>query len=174
MKRTAMIALSGLAFLLAGCETVSVQPLAPEEISLSRATTTTTQFSTNFLATAMCSPDIGRIRFSGVIEGVDHTTVDGRGETHRTRQFRVKGLDGTNLDYSVTYRVIGGAEMLTWNSQLGQIPGVAAKSNHAGTLVFDPIGDGTKVVAHHAIRFIQNANGEQVVDFNEWRCQAQN
>lgn len=168
MKRYARIALA--AGLLAACDATPTEPLATDAPALARSSTTTTHFSAQFTATAMCSPEIGRIRFSGTIEGVDHTTVDRNGETHRTRQFRVKGLDGLNLDYGTRYTVIGGAEMLTWNTQIGQVPGVAAKSIHAGTLVFDPLDGGSKVVAHHAIRYVENANGELVVDFHRWSC----
>lgn len=170
MKRIATIALAGLA--LSACEAEPVQPSAANRPDLSQhATTTSTRFSTSFQATAMCGGDIGNIRFGGVIEGVDHTTVDASGETHRTRQFRVKGLDGQNLSHPIAYRVIGGAEMLTWNSQTGQVPGVPLQSIQAGTLVFDPVDGGNKVMAHHAIRFVENASGELVVDFHEWRCQ---
>lgn len=170
MKRFACIAL--VAGLLTGCGTEPTTPVSPDQLAASKgpATTTTTHFSTFFQATAMCAPEIGRIRFSGTIEGVDHTTVDRNGETHRTRQFRVQGLSGTNLDYPVTYRVIGGAEMLTWNTQIGQVPGVAGRSIHAGTLVFEPLDGGSKVVAHHAIRYVENAQGEVVLDFHEWSC----
>jgi hypothetical protein len=119
----------------------------------------------------MCGAEIGRIRFTGLIEGVDHTTVDERGETHRTRQFRVKNLTATNLDSGTTYNVIGGAEMLTWNTQQGHAPGVPAKSIHAGTLVFQPTDGGPNVIAHHSIRYIENAQGEVVLDFSSWRCQ---
>jgi hypothetical protein len=169
MKRIVTIALAALA--LSACEAGPVQPLAPNQPSLSQSTTT--HFSTSFQATAMCAAEIGHIRFSGTIRGVDHTTVDANGETHRTRQFRVRGLTGVNLNDGTEYDVIGGAEMLTWNTQIGQVPGVAGKSIHSGTLVFDPVGGGSKVVAHHAIRFVQNASGELVVDFHEWRCQTQ-
>lgn len=172
MKRPAAIAAAGLIVLLPACERDPAQILSPEPPSASTtaATTTTTHFSTLFQAVAMCGEEIGRIRFSGLIEGVDHTTVDGSGETHRTRQFRVKGLSGLNLDYGTEYRVIGGAEMLTWNTQIGQVPGNPLKSIHAGTLVFDPIDGSDKVVAHHAIRFVENAEGEEVVDFHAWSC----
>lgn len=157
---------------LAACDAAPTQPGSPDlppELS-GHVVVSTTHFSTFFQATAMCAPEIGRIQFSGIIEGVDHTTVDANGETHRTRQFRVKGLDGVNLDYATVYRVIGGAEMLTWNTQSGQVPGVPGKSIHAGTLVFDPVAGGPKVVAHHAIRFVENANGDLVVDFSDWSC----
>lgn len=174
MKGTAAFILSGLALVLSACDADPVRPSAADRPSPSRnATSTTTHFSTRFGATAMCGPEIGRIAFSGTITGVDHTTVDANGETHRTRQFRVKGLTGQNLDHPITYNVIGGAEMLTWNTQIGQVPGNPLRSMHAGTLVFDPVGGGSKVVAHHAIRFVQNARGELVVDFHEWRCRTQ-
>jgi hypothetical protein len=128
------------------------------------------QFTSFFQAIALCPPEIGRIQFSGVIEGTDHTTVDGRDETHRTRAFRVKGLNAVNLDYGTTYNVTGGAEMLTWHTQLGQTPGNAARSLHAGTLVFEPVDGGPRVIAHHAIRFIQTPSGETVLDFHQWTC----
>lgn len=177
MRNPSLFTAATLALVLAACETSPV-PTAPE--SALRATrptsTTTSHFSTTFTATALCGAPIGDIRFSGVIEGVDHTTVDGNGETHRTRQFRVKGLSGWRLPETVfnaataDYRVIGGAEMLTWNTQVGQVPGNPGRSIHAGTLVFDPIRGGEKVVAHHAIRYVENANGEVVVNFHSWRC----
>ena len=103
--------------------------------------------------------------------------MDGRGEVHRTRQFRVKGVSGWSLPETVfdvttvDFYVIGGAEMLSWNTQVGQVPGVAANSIHAGTLVFDPIHGGAKVVAHHGIRYLENANGEIVVEYSAWRCE---
>jgi hypothetical protein len=161
-----------LALLLWGCDGGPIQPALPDldAIHPSLATTTTSHFTTFFQATAMCSADIGRIRFSGIIEGVDHTTVDEQGEVHRTRQFRVKGLDGENLDYVEWYRVIGGAEMLTWNSQIGQVPGNPLRSQHAGTLVFEPLNGGSRVTAHHAIRYVEDGQGKLVVDFHEWRC----
>ena len=173
MHRTRTLLLAGLA--LSACDAGPTQPSVPTQPpsrpSLSNhASTTTTQFSVFFQATAMCPSDIGRIQFSGTIEGTDHTTVDGNGETHRTRQFRVQGLDGLNLDYGTVYSVIGGAEMLRWSTQIGQVPGVAAQSIHAGTLVFEPVGGGPKVVAHHAIRFVENADGELVVNFSSWSC----
>lgn len=156
------------------CDAGPMQPDRPDlpgaTVHASGTAVTLSHFSVFFQATALCAPEIGRIRFSGIIEGVDHTTVDGQGETHRTRQFRVKGLGGENLDFPVFYNVIGGAEMLTWHTQLGQTPGVPGRSFHAGTLVFDPIDGGHKVVAHHAIRFVENAEGELVIDFHEWRC----
>jgi hypothetical protein len=105
-----------------------------------------------------------------MIEGTDTTTVDGRGETHRTRQFRVKDLTAINLDYGTTYTVIGGAEMLSWNTRLGHTPGVPSKSIHAGTLVFEPTDGGPNVVAHHTIIYVENAQGEVVLNFTSWRC----
>ncbi|HEV2733791.1 MAG TPA: hypothetical protein VGV85_03095 [Longimicrobiaceae bacterium] len=183
MRRPAPIA-AALALALAACDTGPVLPggaAAPDAAlgarqPASTATTTSTHFTTTFTATALCGAPIGDIRFSGVIQGVDHTTVDGNGETHRTRQFRVKGLSGWTLPETVfnaataDYRVIGGAEMLTWNTQIGQVPGVPGRSIHAGTLVFEPIGGGDRVVAHHAIRYVENAKGEMVVDFHAWSC----
>lgn len=169
MKQTVSVAI--LALLAGGCSVLPTEPTAPLQANLSsHATTTTTRFSTPFQATAQCGSSIGRIQFSGIIEGVDHTTVDGRGETHRTRQFRVKGLDGVNLDYGTLYKVQGGAEMLTWHTQIGQVPGNPSRSMHAGTLVFTPLDGGPRVVAHHAIRYVENGQGELVVNFSEWRC----
>lgn len=160
-----------LALLAGGCTTHPTEPIASPEVNLSsHAGSTVTHFSAFFQATAMCAPSIGRIRFSGIIEGVDHTTVDGRGEIHRTRQFRVKGLDGVNLDYGTLYKVQGGAEMLTWHTHKGQVPGNPLRSMHAGTLVFNPLDGGPRVVAHHAIRYVENGQGELVLDFHEWRC----
>lgn len=169
MKRVACLA---IAVLSAACsQQSSSTPLGPAAVSGSTAVTTSSdQFTALFTATAMCGVDIGRIRFTGMIEGTDHTTVDQRGETHRTRQFRVKGLAATNLDNGTTYHVIGGAEMLTWNTQLGHTPGAAAKSIHAGTLVFEPTNGGPNVIAHHSIRYVENAQGEVVLDFSSWRC----
>lgn len=141
------------------------------------ARATVTHFQTTFTATALCGAPIGDIRFSGIVEGVDHTTVDARGETHRTRAFRVKGVSGWLLpetvfdQTTVDFVVIGGAEMLSWNTQVGQVPGVAAKSIHAGTLVFSPITGGAKVVAHHSIRYVENGQGEIVLNFSAWSCQ---
>ena len=128
------------------------------------------KFQASFTATAACSSDIGRIQFTGTIEGIDQTTVDAQGETHRIRQFRVQNLQAVNLDYGTTYTVIGGAEILSWNSQTGQVPGVAARSTHAGTLVFAPTDGGANVVAHHSIHYLENGNGDVVLQFSEWRC----
>jgi hypothetical protein len=128
------------------------------------------RFQASFTATAACSSDIGRIQFTGTIEGIDQTTVDGQGETHRIRQFRVKDLRAVNLDYGTTYTVIGGAEILSWNSQIGQVPGVPARSTHAGTLVFAPDNGGANVVAHHSIHYLENGMGDVVLQFSEWRC----
>lgn len=157
------------ALTLVSCDSAPTQPRFGEAPALS-ATSTVTHFSTFFQATALCPAEIGRIQFSGTIEGTDATRVDGTGETHRTRAFRVQGLDGVNLDYGTTYRVQGGAEMLSWNTKLGQTPGEAAKSLHAGTLVFEPVDGGSRVIAHHAIRYIENGHGEPVVDFHSWTC----
>ncbi len=146
-------------------------------LATTAAHATVSHFQTTFTATALCGAPIGDIRFSGIIEGVDHTTVDARGETHRTRAFRVQGVSGWLLPETVfdattvDFRVIGGAEMLSWNTQVGQVPGVGAQSIHAGTLVFDPINGGAKVVAHHSIRYVENAQGEIVVNYTAWRCQ---
>jgi hypothetical protein len=153
----------------------AAEPIAPvpaegPSFAATSAGTTIQHFEAEFTAIALCGDAIGSIRFTGMIEGVDHTTTDGRGERHRTRQFRVKGMDGLNLMTGTTYKVIGGAEMLTWNTQIGQVPGVPAKSIHSGTLVFEPTDGGAKVVAHHSIRYVENANGEVVVDFHSWRC----
>lgn len=158
-----------VALSLAACDDGPTAPV-PEVGTPQLATTTVNHFSTTFSATAMCPASIGRIAFTGTIEGVDQTTVDENGETHRTRAFRVQGLSGTNLDFGTTYTVLGGAEMLTWQTQLGQTPGLGAKSLHAGTLVFEPVAGGSVVIAHHAIRYIENADGEPVVEYSSWSC----
>jgi hypothetical protein len=121
-------------------------------------------------ATAMCGPTIGNIKFSGKIQGIDHTTVDANGNVHRTRVWRVRGLTAENLTHGTLYNVIGGAEMLTWHTHLGQVPGVVGKSIHAGTLVFQPVGGGTPVIAHHAVRYFEGPDGEPRMDFHSWRC----
>jgi hypothetical protein len=129
------------------------------------------KFQAPFTAIAACSPDIGRIQFTGTIVGIDQTTVDGRGETHRIRQFRVKDLTGLNLDDGGTeYTVIGGAEILSWNSQTGQVPGMPARSTHAGTLVFAPDDGGANVIAHHSIHYLEDGTGDVVLQLNDWRC----
>lgn len=150
--------------------TLPMEPEAADMPALSQASSTTTHFESPFTAVAQCGPEIGAIRFSGIISGVDHTTVDGRGEQHRTRAFRVQGLTGENLMTGELYRVVGGAEMLSWNSQVGQVPGVPLRSNHAGTLVFEPVDGGSKVIAHHAIRYIEDGTGEVVVEYHAWSC----
>ncbi len=171
---TTLLTLSLVACSMA--EPVSPVPGDAPALSAVPAGQTIVHFQTTFTATALCGSPIGDIRFSGLIEGVDHTTVDDRGETHRTRSFRVQGLSGWLLpetvfdETTVDFRVKGGAEMLNWNTQSGQVPGVAARSMHAGTLVFDPINDGPKVVAHHSIRYVENAQGDIVVSFSDWRC----
>jgi hypothetical protein len=124
-------------------------------------------------AIANCGDDIGRIQFWGNIEGVDHTVVDGRGHTHRTRVWRVKGLEAKNLDFGTEYDVVGGAEMLTWHTQLGHVPGQLRKSFHTGNLVFQPRDGGTPVIAHHKVLFVQTPDGEVRLDFHEWRCISQ-
>jgi hypothetical protein len=169
MKRVAFLA---IAIVAAACsQESSPNPLAPAALGGGTAVMpSTVHFTAPFTATAMCSADIGRIQFVGMIEGTDHTTVDQQGETHRTRQFRVKDLTATNLDYGTTYTVIGGAEMLTWNTQLGHTPGVAAKSMHAGTLVFQPTSAGSNVIAHHTIHYVENGQGDVVLNFTSWRC----
>lgn len=128
------------------------------------------QFTSFFSATALCGSEIGRIQFSGTIEGVDHTTVDANGEVHRTRQFRVKDMQAVNLDNGTTYVVIGGAEMLSWNTRIGQVPGVPARSQHAGTLVFEPTDGGPRVVAHHRINYVERPDGDVVLEFSGWKC----
>ncbi|HUF28446.1 MAG TPA: hypothetical protein VMM18_15825 [Gemmatimonadaceae bacterium] len=155
------------------CADWSPLPMEPEAGNtpvLARASSTTTHFETPFTAVAQCGTDIGPIRFTGIISGVDHTTVDGRGEQHRTRAFRVQGLTGVNLMTGEAYTVIGGAEMLSWNTPVGQVPGVPLRSNHAGTLVFDPVDGGSKVIAHHAIRYIEDGTGEVVLEYHAWSC----
>ncbi|HUF30537.1 MAG TPA: hypothetical protein VMM77_07705, partial [Gemmatimonadaceae bacterium] len=109
MKRLALVAAAVTG--LAGCGTDSIQPLEPRlEAPALKATVSGVQhFQSFFAATALCGDPIGDIHFFGTIEGVDHTTVDGNGEVHRTRQFRVKGLEGLNLKDGTEYRVIGGA-----------------------------------------------------------------
>jgi len=124
-------------------------------------------------ATANCGEEIGRISFWGMIEGVDHTTIDGRGHTHRTRVWRVRGLEAVNLDHGTEYDVVGGAEMLTWHTQLGQVPGQLRRSFHTGNLVFQPRDGGAPVIAHHKVLFVQTPNGDVVLDFHEWRCISQ-
>lgn len=176
--KSAILPLAALLVLVA-CDRSVVGPVAvsaPTEraafapVAARSAVADGDRFSTFFQATAMCPSDIGRIQFSGTIEGTDHTTVDETGETHRTRSFRVHALDGVNLDYGTVYTVIGGAEMLSWNTRLGQTPGAAPRSLHAGTLVFEPVDGGARVVAHHAIRYIENAQGDVVVSFSAWSC----
>ena len=167
-QQSAPSPLSPSALAGAGAATTRSLQLAP--VDTNRATTSTTHFTAPFTATALCDPAIGHIRFTGMIEGTDHTTVDEQGETHRTRQFRVKDLTATNLNYGTTYTVIGGAEMLSWNTQLGHTPGAASKSIHAGTLVFEPTNGGPKVIAHHSIIYVENAQGEVVLNFSSWRC----
>lgn len=173
MKRVAFLA---IAIFAAACsQESSPNPLAPAALGGGTAVwPSTVHFTAPFTATAMCGADIGRIQFVGMIEGTDHTTVDQQGETHRTRQFRVKDLTATNLDYGTTYTVIGGAEMLTWNTQLGHTPGVAAKSLHAGTLVFQPTSGGPNVIAHHTIHYVENGQGDVVLNFSSWRCTTAN
>jgi hypothetical protein len=170
MKRVASLAITII--VAAACsQQSSPNPLAPGALGgRTAAMPSTEHFTAPFTATAMCSADIGRIQFTGMIEGTDHTTVDQQGETHRTRQFRVKDLTATNLDDGTTYRVIGGAEMLTWNTQLGHTPGAAAKSMHAGTLVFQPTSGGPNVIAHHTIHYVENGQGDVVLNFSSWRC----
>jgi hypothetical protein len=175
MKRVASLAFTII--VAAACsQQSSPNPLAPGAIGGSTAATASTvHFTAPFTATAMCSADIGRIQFTGTIEGTDHTTVDQQGETHRTRQFRVKDMTAKNLDYlPITYNVIGGAEMLTWNTQLGHTPGLAPKSMHAGTLVFQPTSGGPNVIAHHTIHYVENGQGDVVLNFSSWRCTTAN
>ena len=163
--------------LAAACSQQSAEsPVSPSSLAGASvaATTSTVHFTAAFTATALCGTAIGRIQFTGTIEGVDHTTIDEQGETHRTRQFRVRGLTATNLDFGTTYDVIGGAEMLTWQTQLGQTPGVASKSFHAGTLVFQPTNGGPNVIAHHTIQYVENAQGEIVLNFTSRRCRTSN
>lgn len=174
MKKVASLALT-LVVAAACSQQSSPNPLAPAAAGgRADVTTSTEHFTAPFTATAMCSADIGRIQFTGTIEGTDHITIDQQGETHRTRQFRVKDLTATNLDYGTTYTVIGGAEMLTWNTQLGHTPGGAAKSMHAGTLVFQPTSGGPNVIAHHTIHYVENGQGEVVLNFSSWRCTTAN
>ena len=47
---------------------------------------------------------------------------------------------------------------------------IGARSLHAGTLVFEPVDGGSRVVAHHAIRYIENGAGEVVLNFSDWSC----
>jgi hypothetical protein len=174
-RRTYYLGLPLLVLLFAGCDSFTAADapasLATAESASARSGSPVNHFETFFSATAMCGDDIGRIAFSGTIHGVDHTTTDRRGEVHRVRQFRVHGLTATNLDREgVTYTVQGGAEVLVWQTQLGQVPGVPGRSIHAGTLVFNPDGGGARVVAHHAIRYVENAQGELVVNFSDWKC----
>lgn len=174
-KHTTYLGLPLLVLLFVGCDSFTAAD-APATLAVAanasaRSDSPVNHFETFFSATAMCGTDIGRIAFSGIIRGVDHTTTDKRGEVHRVRQFRVHGLTARNLDKEgVTYTVQGGAEMLVWQTQIGQVPGVPGRSIHAGTLVFNPDGGGARVVAHHAIRYVENAQGELVVDFHEWKC----
>lgn len=173
MRRLHLTIAAAATILSAACTAdmpTTIESQAAPSFAATSAGTTIQHFQTEFTATAMCGDAIGNIRFTGLIEGVDHTTTDARGERHRTRQFRVKGMDGLNLMTGTRYKVIGGAEMLTWNTQIGQVPGVPAKSIHSGTLVFEPIDGGAKVVAHHSIRYVENANGDVVVDYHSWRC----
>jgi hypothetical protein len=121
-------------------------------------------------ATAMCGEPLGNIQFSGFIQGIDHTTVDGTGNVHRTRVWRVRNIQGVNLKTGTQYTVVGGAEMLTWHTHLGQVPGVVGKSIHAGTLVFQPNGGGAPVIAHHSVRYFADHEGEPRMDFHSWRC----
>jgi hypothetical protein len=173
MKRIAFAGLTIAA--LAACADASLPTAsltADEAAAVSSATTSTTHFAMDWPgATAQCGSPIGNIRFSGWIEGVDHTTVDGRGETHRTRVWRVKGLSAVNLSTGTEYVVVGGAEMLTWHTHLGQVPGNVPRSIHAGTLVFQPLGGGAPVVAHHRVHFMMLPGSEVPhMDFHSWSC----
>jgi hypothetical protein len=173
MRRITIVGL--LVATLTACADAAA-PTAPIDIDAAstqtRAASSTTHFAMDWPgATALCGSPIGNIQFSGWIEGVDHTTVDGRGETHRTRTWRVRGLEAVNLSAGTRYTVIGGAEMLTWHTHLGQVAGNAARSIHAGTLVFQPLDGGANVVAHHRIHFMVLPGSETPhTEFHSWSC----
>jgi hypothetical protein len=127
------------------------------------------------------------IRFTGLIENRVKTTTSQSGQTHFVRQFTVRGMtgkgvvtgSGTNsvpLAYTGTdYKVIGGAEMFSIKDPVYNSDGTLNLSGsltesdiviHRGTLVFEDLSTGAKVVARHDIQKTPGAGIKQ----NRWLC----
>jgi hypothetical protein len=137
-----------------------------------------------FTATAMIAYCHGEnIRFTGIIENRVKTTINANGGNHYTRHFTVKGMTGigvtnTGAPTGTQYNVIGGAEMFSIKDALFNPDGSLNLSGtlnsltegdiviHRGTLVFEKVGDGSRVIARHDI---QKVPGKGILQ-NRWLC----
>jgi hypothetical protein len=133
-----------------------------------------------FTAVAMIAYCHGEnIRFTGTIENRVKTTVNANGN-HYTRHFTVKGMTGVGVNAlgvptGTEYRVVGGAEMFSIKDAVFNDNGTLNLARsltesdiviHRGTLVFENIHDGTRVVARHDI---QKVPGRGILQ-NRWLC----
>ena len=150
-----------------------------QRLSATNAGSTMTEIT--FTATAMISYCWGEnILFSGIIENHVQTTVTENGN-HYSRHFTTKGMTAIGVDAQgnptgTMYNVIGGAEMFSikdavFNPTTGalNLAGSLTESDiviHRGTLVFENVETGEKVIARHDI---QNVPGQGIKQ-NRWLC----
>lgn len=161
-RRLATLPLALLALL--ACTDVTGGPTGPR-VGGQAPHASATHVSDVFFATAACRADLGYdIRFGGSRELVRHVAG-----TDTTLSFRTQAFDGWRLPETVftaatrDYVVLGGAEM--FNIKRAD-DGTLEVRIHEGTLVFQSLTTGEKIVARHVIR-TQPGQGTMV---NGWSC----
>lgn len=127
------------------------------------------------------------IQFTGWIENRVKTTTSASGQTTYTRHFTVRGMTArgvvtgtgtTSVPIQYTsnyYNVIGGAEMFSIKNPVFtstgalNLPGSLQESDiviHRGTLVFENVATGEKVIARHDIQKVPGAGTKT----DRWLC----
>jgi hypothetical protein len=188
LKRSLIAFFTGIAFVAGVCschdgilEEVS-QPRLVAQASLGNSRVTSASSSTaiteiTFTATAAVAYCYGEdIRFSGTIQNRVTKTSDAKGEVHYTRSFATKDMTAVGVTTNTEFDVLGGAEMFAVKdpvlSATGtlNVAGSLSESDiliHEGTLVFQSLEDGSKLVARHIIRKVPG----QDVPVSKWECQ---
>ena len=121
----------------------------------------------SFFATAACGGSIGSIRFGGPRVMVRKVAGNDTTLSFRVQEFQGWQMPETVFNQStVDYTVLGGAEMFNIKREGDGYMAPVQVRIHNGTLVFQSLTDGSKIVARHIIRDLP---GDQPV-LNTWEC----
>ena len=126
-----------------------------------------THVEDSFFAVAQCMSDLGfEIRFGGPRVMVRHVSGTDTTLSFRTQQFQGWRLPETTFNQTtVDYAVLGGAEM--FNIKRAD-DGTLHVRIHEGTLIFQSLTTGEKIVARHVIRVLPKQGTVE----NTWHCRA--
>lgn len=188
MKKTSRAFFIGIAFIAGVCschdgiledvsQTRLVAPAQLENPHISSASSSTSITEITFTAVAGVAYCYGEdIRFTGTIQNRVTKTSDASGGVYFTRSFSTKNMSGVGVTTNTAFDVLGGAEMFAIKDPVFNADGslnISASLSesdiliHEGTLVFQSLEDGSKLVARHIIRKIPG----QDVPVSKWECQ---